>query len=486
LAELEAAAGKAGVELPSVVQRSLIPLIHMKLLFAVGSAQDPPGKEGLASLAASMIADAGSRQLRIDEIEKAFYPMAASFSASIDKEMTVFTGVVHKDNWEKFLAIALPMLLDPGFRSEDFTRLQQQQLNTLKVDLRSDDEEELGKIRLEANIFAGTRYAHPVLGTVAGLGAITLDDVKAFVRDRYSRSRLTLGVAGQSPETLLARLERELAGLPAGGPPAAVQVAGRSAKGIEVEIIQKETRAAAISFGFPIEVTRSHPDFAALSVARAWLGEHRSSMSHLFQRIREVRGMNYGDYAYIEAFPDGGSRLFPPANVARQAQIFQVWIRPVLPQNAHMALRIAIWELAKLIENGLSEKEFTETRDYLSKNVFLLTATQDQQLGYALDSRWYGIGQYTAFLRERLAKLTREDVHRAIRRHLASKDLSVVIVTRDAEALRENLVSDAFSPITYDAPKPQLAEEDRVIGSLRLHIRPDAVRVTPVDEVFAR
>ena len=29
------------------------------------------------------------------------------------------------------------------------------------------------------------------------------------------------------------------------------------------------------------------------------------------------------------------------------------------------------------------------------KNVFLLTATQDQQLGYALDSEWYGIGEFT-------------------------------------------------------------------------------------------
>ena len=30
------------------------------------------------------------------------------------------------------------------------------------------------------------------------------------------------------------------------------------------------------------------------------------------------------------------------------------------------------------------------------KNVFLMTATQDQQLGYALDSEWYGIGEFTA------------------------------------------------------------------------------------------
>ena len=34
-------------------------------------------------------------------------------------------------------------------------------------------------------------------------------------------------------------------------------------------------------------------------------------MSHLYQRIRELRGMNYGDYAYIEAFPGGMYQFFP-------------------------------------------------------------------------------------------------------------------------------------------------------------------------------
>ena len=64
-------------------------------------------------------------------------------------------------------------------------------------------------------------------------------------------------------------------------------------------------------------------------------------MSHLYERIREVRGMNYGDYAYIEAFPRGMFQFFPDPNIARRAQIFEIWIRPVAPENAHMALRIA-------------------------------------------------------------------------------------------------------------------------------------------------
>ena len=103
-----------------------------------------------------------------------------------------------------------------------------------------------------------------------------------------------------------------------------------------MHILEKDTRATAISFGFPTAVTRSHPDFPALSVARAALGEHRMTTGRLFQRIREVRGMNYGDYAYLEAFPGGMFTFFPSPNLARQAQIFEIWIRPVVPANAHI------------------------------------------------------------------------------------------------------------------------------------------------------
>ena len=481
--------GAAGArDLKLLLQKSELPQLDMKLVFSAGSAHDPKGKEGLAALSASMIAEAGSKDRRIDEINKALFPMAGVFHAQTDKELTTFTASVHRDNWKAFFDVVMPMLTDPGFRDEDFKRLKDAQSNALKEDLRSNNEEELGKERLQANIFAGTPYGHPVLGTLAGIEAITQDDVKNFVRAAYTRGGLALGVSGDAPESMLARLRAEMAKLPAGpGLTAPQGVAGRRPGGLEVEIIEKETRATAISLGLPIPVTRSSPDFVALSVARAWLGEHRSSVSHLYQRIREVRGMNYGDYAYIEAFPRGMFAFFPDPNIARRAQIFEVWIRPVVPVNAHMALRIAVAELDKLIREGMSKADFESTRDYLMKNVFVMTATQDQQLGYALDSNWYGIPEFTSYMRGGLEKLTLDDVNAAIRKNLSARDLSVVIVTKDAKGLKEKLAADGFSPIQYDAEKPkELLDEDKVIGALKLGIAADRIRITPVEEVFAR
>jgi zinc protease len=197
--------------------------------------------------------------------------------------------------------------------------------------------------------------------------------------------------------------------------------------------------------------------------------------------------MNYGDYAYIEAFPRGMFQFFPDPNIARQQQIFEVWIRPVVPVNGHMALRIAIHELQGLIDKGLSPADFESTRGYLMKNVYVMTARQDQQLGYALDSKWYGTGEFTAQVRSALEKLTVDQVNAAIRKHLTAKNMAIVYITKDAEGLKQALVSDAFSPIAYDAEKPrELLDEDEVIGAMKLNIAPEKVTITPIAQVFAR
>jgi zinc protease len=89
-------------------------------------------------------------------------------------------------------------------------------------------------------------------------------------------------------------------------------------------------------------------------------------------------------------------------------------------------------------------------------------------------------------MRNGLAKLTVADVNAAIRKHLSARNLSVVFITKDAAALKNVLVSDAFAPITYDAPKPQaVLDEDAVIGAMKLGIKPENAKITPVAQAFA-
>ena len=483
LADYKTAVTSLRKDVNVIIQKNQSPFLDVKLSFKAGSSLDPKGKEGLANMAAAMITGGGSQGKSYDEIQKALFPLAVSFSERVDKEMTTFTIRVHKDHAIKVLGLLMPSLLSPGLKTEDFTRVKAEISNQLNNELRTNNEEELGKERLQELIFSETSLAHPVIGTNRGINAIQVDDIRNFIQKSYTQGGLTIGINGDASIEAVEQIKKSLAQLSPADAPSTPSVKKTLASGIKVNIIEKNSRATAISFGHPIEVNRSHPDFAALWLARAWLGEHRSSMSHLFDRIREIRGMNYGDYAYIEAFPEAGDRFFPPPNVARHQQIFEVWIRPVAPENAHMALRIALFELGKLIKEGLNQTQFETVREYLMKNVFVMTATQSAQLGYAIDSAFYGTPEYTKFMRDQLQKLTLNEVNAAIRKHLSASQVQVVAITKDAAGLKERLLQNTFSPIRYDGEKPKaLLDEDQVIGNLKLDIK--AVDITPIESIF--
>lgn len=481
-----AQAGKGTPKLPMVLMPNSSPLVSFRFLFNVGSAIDPKGKEGVAALTAAMLSDGGSRSRTYEQILQAMYPMATRFGSQVDKHVTVFAGTTHTDNLESYYKIVSDMLLDPGWREADFTRLKEDSINFLKVSLRGSNDEELGKEVLYNLIYENHPYGHHNVGTIASLEKLTLEDVKKFYGENYTQENFVLGLAGGYSKEFEAKVKADFASrLPAGkasviNPPEPGKISG-----LEMTIIEKNTPGTAISFGFPIPVTRSHADWPALLVVESYFGQHRNSNSYLYKRLRQIRGLNYGDYAYIEYFPRGMFQFAPDPNLARKQQIFQVWIRPVEPKNGLFALRTSLYELRKLVEQGISKEDFEATRQFLTKYVNVLTKTQDAQLGYALDSRFYGIPAFTDYVRERLAKLTVEDVNRAIKKYLQADNVQIVVVTKDAEAFRKAALAGSPSPISYTAPPPkEILEEDKIIESYKLVFNPKEVEIVPVDTVF--
>jgi zinc protease len=465
------------------------PLVDVSFVFRAGAALDPPGKKGLAALTALMVADGGSADRSIDQINEAMYPMAAGFGTQVDKETVRLSGSVHRDNVDGWYALATEQLLSPGWREEDFTRLKTQLVNEIVTDLVANNDEELGKEALYQFIYGpGHPYGTLSLGIVEDIEAITLSDVQAFYNRYYVPSNLTVGLAGGYPETMVDRLKRDLGRLPTEEPTVAELPGPAAIDGHQALILEKATMAHAVSFGFPITLKRGDPDWVALFLATQWLGQHRSSNSHLYERIREVRGMNYGDYAYIEYFPRGMFQFQPDPNLYRRQQIFQVWIRPLTGNNeAHFATRVAMYELDKLIDNGMSAEDFEATRDFLTKFVAQWVAAQPAILGYAIDSRFYGIPEFAEYVRSGLEKLSLEDVNRVIREQLTTENVKFVFITPDAADLKSRLVSDQASPMTYNSAKPEaVLEEDKVIQELPLGFTQDSVKVVPAESIFRR
>ena len=402
--------------------------------------------------------------------------------------MTVVSARVHKDNLAAFYPLLAQAMLAPAFKQQDLDRIKFQTLSFLKNVLRYSSDEDLGKAVLYNTIFAGTPYGHFGAGTVAGVQGITLNDVKDFYRRHYTRQNVVVGLGGGYRANLVRDLERDLGRLPAAAPAAVPPPEPAPIRGRQVTIVEKDCGATAVSVGFPIDLLRGSKSWYALAVANAWLGQHRNSASHLYQVIRDRRGLNYGDYSYIERFPGGTRLLIPPTNVCRRRQIFELWIRPVPHAARHFALRAALRELKHLVDHGMTESEFSATRNFLRKYVLHLAPTTMDRLGYALDDRFYGMeGSHLEKFRRMMDELTLADVNAAVKRHLQYENLEIVLVTQDARSLKEALVADAASPIEYPTRKAEsILAEDREIAVFPLRIESRSVRIIPVNELFAK
>lgn len=509
-----ARASEAGSLLELPVPES--PVVVVRVLVQAGSIDDPQGKEGVCRLTMAAAAHGGTAEWTKTQVADHFYPMDAAIDLFVDRETAVFTGRVRREDLAEFIPIFLDLIFRPRFDPDDFRQARENALSALESDLLGGDDERLGKEGLQAILFEGTPCAHPTLGTEKGLEAITTADLRSFHAAAMTKDRVQVGIAGSYPPEIAKRIRSELSSLPdhgnawqarrsallqtlrAGsgvpappqrgtappGRPADDGVLSQPAVGLDILLVEKPAQATAISLGFVHEVRRGDPDYWPLYLALNAFGEHRTFQGRLMREMRSQRGLNYGDYAYLEHFEqDGWSRQVRPG-MWRSVPYFSIWIRPVQPANGVFALRMAVWELRRLVDAGLSESEFETTREHLRNLSQLWRQTLVRRVGLAMDDAHFGEEDGIRSLEQALAGMTREQVNDALRRRLYGRDLHVAMVCADADSIRTLLTRGDPTPIVYsggDAPE-EIRAVDREIAALPLTVK--AVRIEQATEIF--
>ncbi|MFM7218186.1 MAG: M16 family metallopeptidase, partial [Bacteroidota bacterium] len=402
--------------------------VVIKLMFRNGSICDPAGKEGLTQLTASLITDGSTTSRSTAQIAKTMYPWAARMGSFVDKEVSILTFEVPALYVDSFNEIIRDVLFRPAFEQSDIDRIRSNQKNYVEEVIRQSSDEEYGKKYLEYVLFKGTPYQNLKQGTSAGLSSITRDDIVNHYKSYFTRNNVMVGIAGEIPEYFDLKLRDAMKELSDSMPVIPTDLTPVQRSGNNVTIISKKgALGSAISAGFRMDINRSSQRFAALMVANSWLGEHRKSYSRLYQKIREARSMNYGDYTYVEWYENGGGNMLPPAGTPRSMNYFSIWLRPVQTAkglkaqykeldsievgHAPFAIKMALREFNELVERGMNPKEFESTREFLRSYSKLYVEGMSKKLGYAMDSRFYGRADWIQELDQELANLTVEQVN---------------------------------------------------------------------------
>jgi zinc protease len=469
-------------------------IVNIQLRFRSGAVDDPPGKAGLTSLTARVMAEGGTQALNAKQLLEALFPLAAELDVRVDKELTTFRARVHRDNLAKFLPIVSDVVVRPRWDPDEFRRLRDAAVNDLEKRLRQGDDENLGKESLQELMFREHPYGRLTLGHASDLKSMSLQELQQHAARVFAGERLTVGVSGGYPASLGQDLARAFASLP-GKAPAPAEIPEARPRRPRFLLVEKISDSTAISIGMPWNLSHQDTDWPAMSIARSAFGEHRQFNGRLMQRLREARGLNYGDYAYIEHFEqEGGDAAAAQTGRARQQQEFTIWLRPVRDDNRLFAVRAALRELERTLgEEPFSPEEVEQTKGFLDGYILLFDQTDARKLGYALDDQFYRLPGFLSAWRASLRRVTADQVNAAWRKWIDPSKLEIVLAGKDMAAVKKTVLAGDPTPIQYqrdatgktpEKPAAQLAA-DKEIEKFPFGARGDAdVQVVPVDRMF--
>jgi zinc protease len=451
---------------------------YLVVSFPAGSLFDPPGQEGLASVTAAFIESRVERRL-----QEAL--TGAELFVLLDRERVTYFLKGHRDRFGEAQAVLLEELALPSVDGDDLESARGRARNRVENLLQSP--ERLSRLLLEEALFRGGEYGRPLYGRRRSLDKVQPRDLSAFHWSHYGRVGAELAVGGYQAEALLPGIAQALESLPTSPPEGLLQIEQRrpSDSRNRVLLVRQQVPTTAVALGFAVDFNRSDPDYYTLLPANSWLGQHRYMHGALFRGLREVRGLNYGDYSYLEKFAEGRQDKMPWPRVPRRWQYFSIWIRNLADENAVFATRYSIYQLRELIAEGLSEEELALNRDFVVNNSKLWAFDPLQKLGFMLDDRFYGTGPYLEEIERRTSQVTPEMLRQALQRQMAGRPLRIVMVTSDPETMKKRLLGevDAHPKYRTRIPAAEQAVDERVL-QVDLGLSPEDIEIVDAEDLL--
>jgi zinc protease len=276
-----------------VVEMHKVPVVQVNLVVFSGTADDPPGKFGVASLSTAMLEEgAGSRSAL--EIADAVDLLGADLTSGSGIDSSAVRLHVPVARLKDALPIMADVALRPTFPNGELDRVKQQRLTALLQ--AHDDPATIAPLAFSRVLYGPThRFGTMTGGTAAAIKSFTPEDLRAFYTAAFRPANATLLVVGDVMQAAVTPLlESSFGGwkAAAGQPPHATLPPVQPPAARRVYLVDKPDAAQSqIRIG-TIGVPRSTPDYFPIQVLNTILGG--SFSSRLNMNLREQHGYTYG------------------------------------------------------------------------------------------------------------------------------------------------------------------------------------------------
>lgn len=376
---------------------------------------EPPGKAGAADFLSRMLLR-GTQTRTAAQISQALADIGAQVKVVDDPSIPYddfYTSPAYTyfrfETIEEYADPGLDLLADlvrrPAFPAEEMEKVRREMLTLIASQKGSPSQ--TARRLLYAELFKEHPFSRGILGTEESISALALEDLEGLHRKLFAPDNLIVALEGNfSALDMIAKVALRFGDLEPVNHPEPIPPPFLKGGGERRVTLKMEKEQAALSLGLPL-TGRESPEVPALQLMTSILS------SRLASQLREVQGLAYAVGANAQFFPGFG------------------WLQVSLattPANLEVAREGIFKEMSRMKE-GLVEEMEREAAINGAWGSFLMSclssinrayyASLFELLGLPID---YGLG-----LRQRLNRVSREEIQRVARAYLDTENFVLAI-----------------------------------------------------------
>jgi predicted Zn-dependent peptidase len=431
-----------------VIEHHEQPVVSVTLSFRAGGIYDPPGKEGLSTLAAELLSK-GTDSRSAEQIAATIEGVGGTLSASSGDDFLTISGDALSDQAGLVFDLLGDVTLHSTFSEGELELARTRALSALALQLSQPS-------AVAQRFFGSEIYGRNPYGrssTRESYRAVTRDDVTQFARQHLRPAGAVLVVAGDVTDAQVRELAAKAFEGWRGAPPASPALptpATRVATDILVVHRPGSTQANIVAGNTTIFPT--DPGYYAARVATQVLGG--GADSRLFLILREQKSWTYGAYASLHRYRGLG---------------YWQATAEVRTEVADSALRELLHQIDRVRTEVIPDSELVATKGFLVGSFPLTIETPRQIATQVASVKLLGLGdEYLRLYRERLAAVTALQARAAAARLYRRGALTIVVVG-DGAKLYDRLAAIAPTRMVDVDGKPlALADLNPPTGTVAL------------------
>ena len=390
------------------------PTVSISGALRAGEYFNPPEKDNLASMTASMFNKGTLKRSKI-EIAESLESAGARIGVSSNTFTASISGLSLSRDLPLIISTLAEELREPSFPKDEFEKLKQRVIANIRED--QDDTRSRAYERLTQVIFSADNpfYILPAEKVIEEIEGITTDDLREFYQRYYGPSTMILAVVGDVTAGDVRDLIEKQLGDWASTPKTEINLPETALQSnpIREMVLMKDKPNCDVMIGHASRLRRRSPDFLEAIIANNALGESTLS-SRLGLKVRDEMGLTYGIHSNFSKTGIGDGPFIIGVTVA--------------PQNIDLAIDTSLEIVKEYIAEGIREEELKDEKTSLIGSFKIGLATNSGMAGQIAGTEVFGLG--VNFLDEYpslVQAITKEQVDRAIRKYFHPECATTVI-----------------------------------------------------------